>query len=121
MVLGTGLVAGCCWSFLLLAAKVEGVSSGSRGVIERNEQNEQTEPPTTQHTAHSIACRGDALHAGHSDTLFELAWVWLCRREAGAVEGFGGRARRVPRSLACGMCVEVCIMTAAAVDSSSII
>ena len=68
----------------------------------------------------SVVCRGDALHEVPSDTLFELAWIWLCRGEAGAVEGFGGRARRVPRSLACcGMC-GVCIMTAAAVDSSSI-
>ena len=63
-------------------------------------------------TSDSIACRGGALHAGPSDTLFELAWIWLCKEEAGAVEGFGGRARRVPRSLACGMC-GVCIMTAA--------
>ena len=24
-----------------------------------------------------VACRGDAMHAGPSDTLFELAWNWL--------------------------------------------
>ena len=34
-----------------------------------------------------------------------------CGEEAGAVEGFGGGARRVPRSLASGMC-GVCIMAA---------
>ena len=40
-----------------------------------------------------------------------------CANAARAVDGFGGGARRVPCSLACGMC-GVCFM--AAVDSSSI-
>ena len=93
--------------------KAEGVSTFSVGVLFRG---------TWYSQFYGIikACRGDALHAGPSDTLLECVRILLCTEEAGAVEGLGGGAKNVPHSLACRPWRVWRMLTAIIEDCSSI-